>query len=179
VASDADARRIVPLEFPGNRDKPAAVLSFAGSVLRAVALALLAVSLLAALPLTATRVARRISEVVSLAGEDARGAHVRVLGAPEAAALDAIRRAIPADGEYLLVDGGEEWQGSTYWVRFELAPRRARSVGRLSEMAGPARRPWSLPAGPRWVVIAFPHRPAVLLGRDDFLRRMELSHGSG
>ena len=154
------------------------MLSFAGSVFRTVALALLAVSLLAALPLTATRVARRLFEVVSLAGEDARGAHVRVLGAPEAAALDAIRRTIPADGEYLLLDGGEEWQGSTYWVRFELAPRRPRYVGRLSEMARQG-RPWSLPAGPRWVVVAFPHDPAVLLDRDDFLRRMEPGHGPG
>jgi len=155
------------------------VLSFAGSVFRAVALALLAAALLAALPLTATRVARRLSEVVSLAGEDARSAHVRVLGASAAAALDVIRQAIPEDGEYLLVDGGEELQGATYWVRFELAPRRARYVGRLSEMAGPARRPWRLPAGPRWVVVAFPRRPAVLLDRGDFLREMELSHGPG
>jgi len=157
------------------------VLSFAGSVFRTVALALLAVSLLAALPLTAARVARRISEVVSLAGEDARSAHVRVLGAPEAAALDAIRRTIPADGEYLLLDGGEEWQGSTYWVRFELAPRRARYVGRLSEMSSSSqslRQALSQPGGPRWVVVAFPHDPAILLDRGELLRRMDANHGS-
>jgi hypothetical protein len=159
----------------------AAVLTFAGSVLRAMALALLAVSLLAALPLTALRVARRIGEVVPLAGEDSRGAHARVLGAAAADALDAIRRTIPPNGDYLLLDGGAEWQGATYWVRFELAPRRARYAGLLSETSGlsgasgPRR---SLPAGPRWVVIAFPHDPAVLLDRDDFLRRMDTRHGS-
>jgi hypothetical protein len=159
----------------------AAVLSFAGSVLRAAALALLAVSLLAAFPLTALRAARRIVEVVPLAGESARDAHVRVLGAAAADALDSIRRAIPPDGEYLLLDGGAEWQGATYWVRFELAPRRARYAGRLSELAEPSGasgRSWSLPAGTRWVVIAFPHDPAVLLDRDDFLRRMDAKHGS-
>jgi hypothetical protein len=139
------------------------------------------VSLLAGLPLAALRTARRIFEVVPLAGENARGAHVRVLGAAAADALDSIRRTIPPDGEYLLLDGGQEWQGSTYWVRFELAPRRPRYVGRLSEIAGPSRASgpgWNLPAGPRWVVVAFPHDPAVLLDRDDFLRRMALNHGS-
>jgi hypothetical protein len=156
----------------------AAVLSLAGSVLRAAALALLAVSLLAALPLTAIRVGRRISEVVSLAGEDARSARVRVLGASQAAALDAIRQIIPPDGEYLLVEGGEGWEGATYWVRFDLAPRRARFAGRLKDiMAGPSQRALSLPAGPRWVVVAFPRDPAVLLDRDDFLRRLEARDG--
>jgi hypothetical protein len=147
-----------------------AVLSFAGSVFRAITLALVAVSVLAALPLATVRVGRRLLETASRVGEDARGARQRVWGAAVAESLDAIRRAIPADGEYLLVDGGEEPQGATYWVRFELAPRRARFAGRLSEMTAPLRPP-SLPAGPRWVVIAFPDGPAALLDRDDFLRR--------
>jgi len=158
------------------------VLAFAGSVLRAAALVLLAVSLLAALPLAALRVARRLSEVVPLAGEDSRGAHVRTLGAAAADALDSIRRTIPPGGDYLLLDGGEEWQGSTYWVRFELAPRRARYVGRLSEMSGAStrdlRQTLSQPGGPRWVVVAFPHDPALLLDRGELLRRMDAKHGS-
>jgi len=160
------------------------VLTFAGSVLRAVALALLAVSLLAALPLAVLRVGRRLVEVVPLAGEDARGAHVRMLGAAAADALDSIRSTIPPGGDYLLLDGGEEVQGATYWVRFELAPRRARYVGRLSEMSGPSgpfqrlRQALSQPGGPRWVVVAFPGDPAVLIDRGDLLRRMDASHGS-
>jgi hypothetical protein len=163
-----------------------AVLTFAGSVLRTVALALLAVSLLAALPLAALRVGRRLVEVVPLAGENARGAHVRMLGAAATDALDSIRRAVPPGGDYLLLDGGEELQGATYWVRFELAPRRARYVGRLSEMSGPSgpsqqmqlRQVLSLPGGPRWVVVAFPRDPAVLLDRGELLRRMDAKHGS-
>jgi hypothetical protein len=160
------------------------VLTFAGSVLRAAALVLLAVSLLAAVPLAALRVGRRILEVVPLAGENARGAHVRVLGAAAADALGSIRRTIPPNGDYLLLDGGAEWQGATYWVRFELAPRRARYMGRLSEMsseAGPVRQlrqTLSLAGGSRWVVIAFPHNPAVLLDRGELLRRMDANHGS-
>jgi hypothetical protein len=150
-----------------------AVLSFAGSVFRAITLGLVAVSVLAAIPLTALRVGRRLLETVPLAGEDARGARERILGAPYVESLDAIRRVIPADGEYLMVDGGEELDGATYWLRFELAPRRARFAGRLSEMKAPL----SLPAGPRWVVVAIPRGPAVLLDRDDFLRRMESPGG--
>jgi len=138
---------------------------------------MLALSLLAVFPLAALRVARRIGEVVLLAGEDSRVAHARVLGAAAADALDSIRRTIPPNGEFLLLDGGAEWQGATYWVRFELAPRRARYAGRLSEIAE-AGKNWSLPAGPRWVVIAFPHDPTILLDRDDFLRRMDAKHGS-
>ncbi len=148
------------------------VLTFAGSVFRAVTLALLALSVLAAVPLTVLRVGRRVVETVPLAGENARGARERLLGAPVVESLDAIRRVIPAispNNEYLLVDGGEEPEGATYWVRFELAPRRARFVGRLSEMQAPP----ILPPGPRWVVVAFPDGPAALLGRDDFLRRLE------
>jgi len=150
------------------------VLSFAGSVFRAVVLALVAVSVLAALPLTALRVGRRLAETVPLAGEDARGARERSLGAPVVESLDAIRRVIPAtppNNEYLLVDGGEELEGATYWVRFELAPRRPRFAGRLSEMKAPP----SLPAGPRWVVVAFPDGPAALFDRDDFLHRFLLN----
>ncbi|HEX4964083.1 MAG TPA: hypothetical protein VF173_24875 [Thermoanaerobaculia bacterium] len=163
----------------GIRDKPAIVLSFAGKVLRAVALAVLGVSLLAALPLTALRVGKRVYDATRLAGEDHRGARLRVLGAPAVEALEVIRRAVPPDGEYLLVDGGHEWQGATYWVRFELAPRKAWYVGRLEEMTAPSHAAWSLPPGPRWVVVALPHAPAVLLDRDDFLRRMEPLHGPG
>ena len=160
----------------------AVVLTFAGSVLRAVALVLLAVSLLAALPLTVLRVGRRLLEVGLLAGEDARGAHVRVLGTAAADALDTIRRTIPPGGDYLLLDGGSEWQGATYWVRFELAPRRARYVGRLSEMSPSSqrelRRTLGLPDGPRWVVVALPHDPAILIDRGDLIRRLDASHGS-
>jgi hypothetical protein len=111
---------------------------------------------------------------VPLAGENARGARERLLGASVVESLDGIRHVIPADGEYLLVDGGEEPEGATYWVRFELAPRRARFVGRLSEMQAPPR----LPPGTRWVVIAFPDGPAALFDRDDFLRRLEPRNGS-
>ncbi|HEV7785745.1 MAG TPA: hypothetical protein VGQ28_10445 [Thermoanaerobaculia bacterium] len=160
------------------------MLTFAGSVLRAVALALLAVSLLAAIPMATLRVERRIFQVVQLAGENARGAHARVLGAAAADALDSIRRTIPPGGEYLLLDGGAEEQAATFWVRFELAPRRARYVGRLNEMPGvlgsfqQLRQALSRPGGPRWVVIAFPRDPAVLLDRGELLRRMDASHGS-
>jgi hypothetical protein len=62
-------------------------------------------------------------------------------------------------------------------VRFDLAPRRARYLGLLSEMAGHhlpgdalAER---LAAGPRWVVVAYADRqPPLLIEREAFLRQL-------
>jgi hypothetical protein len=141
------------------------VLSRAGSVLRALILTLLAASLLVALPPAGTRVRLRIAEAASRLGEDSRQARRRVLGAAWVAAEEEIRRAVPPDGEYLLVDAGEERQGATLFLRYQLAPRRARFAGRLSEVADLSRWAASLPAGPRWVVVAAPRRPPVLVDR--------------
>jgi uncharacterized membrane protein YhdT len=93
------------------------------------------------------------------------------------AAEEEIARAIPAGGEYLIVDGGEERQGATLFLRYQLAPRRARFAGRLSEVADPPRWAASLPAGARWVVVAYSDRPPVLVGRADFPRWLEETLG--
>ncbi|HEV7784394.1 MAG TPA: hypothetical protein VGQ28_03590 [Thermoanaerobaculia bacterium] len=144
-----------------------------GSALRALILALFAASLLVSLGQAAKRSRVRFVLAASHLGEDSRQARRRVLGARWLAAEEEIARAIPAGGEYLLVDGGEERQGATLFLRYQLAPRRARFVGRLSEVGGPARWAASLPAGARWVVVAYPGRPPVLVGRADFPRWLE------
>jgi hypothetical protein len=138
------------------------VLSRSGSLFRASVLALFAVTLLVAIPQAGRNVRGRIALAASHLGEDSRQARRRVLGAKWVDAEAEIRRAIPPDGEYLLVDGGEERQGATLFLRYQLAPRRARFAGRLSEITASAA---SLPAGPRWVVIAYPRRPPVLVDR--------------
>jgi hypothetical protein len=136
-------------------------------VFRVIVLALFAVSLLLVLPEMAAVAGKRIVQAVSLAGEDSHQARRRFLGPAYVAAVEEIRRAIPPGGEYLLVDGGFERQGATLFLRYELAPRRARFAGRLAEVKNP------LPPGPRWVVVAYPHRPAVLVDRADFPRWVE------
>jgi hypothetical protein len=150
------------------------VLSRAGSWFRAATLALFAASLLVALPQAGRRSRVCIVQAASRLGEDSRQARCRALGASWVAAEEEIRRVIPIDGEYLLVDGGAERQGATLFLRYQLAPRRARFAGRLSEVADPVQ--WAanaagLPAAPRWVVVAYPQQqPPVLVDRADFPR---------
>ena len=146
---------------------------------RRVALAAFLLSLIAGLPLTAVRTLLRVGRATLSLGEDTRGARVRLLGAATVAALDSIRRAIPEDGEYLLVDGGEELQAEAYWVRFELAPRRAVFLGRLSEMERTPRLSWKLPLAARWVVVAYPGGPSRLLSGREFLELLEAKRGPG
>jgi hypothetical protein len=161
-----------------------AVLSFAGSVFRAVALGLLGLFVVTAIPPAALHTGTRVVQAARQAGEDLAGAWRRVQGADYVAAVERIRRTIPRDGEYLLVNGAAEWQGGPYWVRFDLAPRRARYLGLLSELAGRDllgnRLAERLPAGPRWVVVAFPDRqPPLLIEREAFLRQLRSSGGPG
>lgn len=157
-----------------------AVLSFAGSVLRAAALAVFALYFALALPPTLARWMRWTRQALAVAGEDPAAERRRFLTPPYAARIEAIRRIIPLDGEYLLVDGGTELEGGAYWVRFELAPRRARYVGRLSELPAAGVLRQRLPRGPRWLVISFRDPvPPILLERDDFLRRLQALNDGG
>jgi hypothetical protein len=116
---------------------------------------------------------KRIAQAASMLGEDSHQARRRFLGPAYVAAVDEVRRAILPGGEYLLVDGGTERQGAALFLRYELAPRRARFAGRLTEVRDPSRWAARLPHGPRWVVVAYPGRPAVLVDRADFPRWVE------
>lgn len=142
-------------------------------VLRILILALFAASLLVALEPAAKRSWVRLALAGSHLGEDSRQARRRVLGTRWVAAEEKIALAIPAGGEYLLVDGGEERQGATLFLRYQLAPRRARFAGRLSEVGNPARWAASLPACTPWVVVAYPGKPPVLVGRTDLPHWLE------
>jgi hypothetical protein len=154
-----------------------AVLPRYGFLLRALVLALFAASLLVALEQAAKRSWVRIAWAGSHLGEDSRQARRRVLGARWVAAAEEIARAIPAGDEYLIIDGGEERQGATLFLRYQLAPRRARFAGRLSEVADPARWAENLPAEARWVVVAYPGRPPVLVARTDLPHWLEKTIG--
>ena len=118
----------------------------------------------------------RVVQAARQAGEDSAGGWRRVQGADYVAAVERIRRTIPRGGESPIVNGAAEWHGGPYWVRFDLAPRRARYLGLLSELAGQdglaARRLPAGPTGPHWVVVAFPDRqPPLLIEREAFLRQ--------
>ncbi len=140
--------------------------------LRSLAAGIFLLFLATAVPPAILQSAGRIVWAASLAGEDPPAARRRFLGEPWTRAVDEIRRVIPPDGEYLLAsaEGAED----TYWVRFELAPRRPLFLGRWSRLpAGTL-----LPPGPRWVVVAFEEpQPPLLLTREDFLRRLDRPRG--
>jgi hypothetical protein len=157
------------------------VLSFAGSVFRAVAIGLLGLFLVTSIPPAAVHTGTRAIQAVRQAGEDSAGAWRRVQGEDYVAAVERIRRTIPRDGEYLIVNGAPEWHGGPYWVRFDLAPRRARYLGLLSELAGQKGLADRLSAGPHWVVVAYPDRqPPLLIEREAFLRQLrQLEAGRG
>ncbi len=153
------------------------MLSFAGSVFRAVTLVLLGVFLLAAGVAASLNTSVRLGQAVALVGEDGAAARRRFQGADYMDAIEQIRRTIPPGGEYLLVDGGEERQAAPLWVRFDLAPRRARLVGALRDLPDPDQLAERMPASSRWVVIAFYGRPPVLIDRETFLLQLRGASG--
>lgn len=153
------------------------MLSFAGSVFRAVTLVLFGVFLLTSGAAAVLHASLRLSQAVALMGEDGAAARRRVQGADYMDAIEQIRRTIPRDGEYLLVDGGEERQAASVWVRFDLAPRRARFLGALRALPEPDLLAARMPPSSRWVVIAFYGRPPVLIDRETFLLQMRGASG--
>jgi|SRR6185295_8735682 len=153
--------------------------SFAGSAFRALALGAFALFLVHSGFLTVFRVSEGMSQAAAVAGEDSLAVRRRELGSSYVLAIERLRRVIPRDGEYLLVrDVTEGDGGGAYWIRYELAPRRARFVGDLDQLIdGRPPRP-KLPAGPRQVVIAFTApRPPVVMDREELSRSPGRSHG--
>ena len=135
-------------------------------------LALMAVHVSVAGSAAVVRSLRQLSQAARSLDEDPPAARRRVFGAPYVEAVEEIRRTIPADGAYLLVDAQEREEGALYWLRFDLAPRRALFLGRLDELAAapqlpPRRGEASL------VVIAYGReQPPRLLRRGELLRWM-------
>jgi hypothetical protein len=139
-------------------------------LLSRVALVVLAVHLAVAVPFALARSAKRSLAAARHLDETPREARQRTFGAAYVAAIEEARRAIPEDGVYLLVDAQDREEGAPFWVRFDLAPRRALFLGKLSELPPPAK----LRARARVVVLATGgRRPPNVLDRATFLRSLE------
>jgi hypothetical protein len=142
------------------------------------ALATLAVAaflgfLAVAIPVALARSAGESRAALRFAGETALQRRTRVFGASYADAIEALRIAIPRDASYLLFNGDDREEGGPLWVRFDLAPRRAVFLGRLSDAGSAPRIKRRAPRAARWAVIAYgPYRAPVLLERHEFLRRL-------
>jgi len=155
------------------------MLSFAGSTFRALALGAFAIFLAHSGYWTLFRVSNCMRQAAPLFNEDTLAIRRRTLGPSYVRAIERLRREIPRDGEYLLVrDVTEGDGGGAYWVRFELAPRRARFLGDWTALPDGRTLRRKLPPRPRQVIIAFTEpRPPLLMDREDFLRALDRSHG--
>ena len=140
-----------------------------------LALALLALQLAVAVPRALLRSAR---EGVNLAvhwNETPYERRVRTFGPAYVQAIDRIRKTIPVDGAYVLVNAHPNVEeGAPVWVKFELAPRRAVYLGKLDKLGTAERVRRRMPRAARWVVITNgAYDPPVLVERFRFIQQFE------
>jgi hypothetical protein len=121
-------------------------------LLRLTALGAVGLFLVASIPPALSRSWESLSWAWRLRGEDVASARRRTWGDDYWNGIEAIREAIPPDGEYLLTWTGVP--GTDVFTNFDLAPRRAVYLGKLAS----ARRDLAVPGwpadAPAWVVVA-------------------------
>lgn len=108
----------------------------------------------------------RLAEVWTLRGENVADARRRAYGVAYWNGIEALRAEIPKDGAYFLSKETEA-EGTDYWIRFDLAPRRPILVGKSAT----GNREISIRPedGPAFVVSARgPERAPALLDADAF-----------
>jgi len=93
--------------------------------------------------------------------------------------IEKIRRTIPRDGAYILINGDPGEHGGPFWVKFDLAPRRALYLGALDNLGNIDRLKKRMPRAARWVVIAYgPYRRPVLIERYKFVQERKEREGA-
>jgi len=132
-----------------------------------VALGVVLAYLLVAVPVGLHNTVLRLRTAARTVGLSAGAMRARVFGSRYVAAIERIRRAIPADQPYLISELDEP--GAQLWVRFDLLPRRAMLLRRTaSEPDGDAGDCWRQQV--RFLVVAvgvgrpplYYERPAVV-----------------
>ncbi len=137
-----------------------------------VALALFGLLLAVSLAYSSVRAARRIWRAAVHVGENPLEERSRQLNPQYAQEIEEIRRTIPRHGVYALVDADPVAEGSVFWVRFDLAPRRAVYLGSLQELHSPRVVRERLIREARWVIVASVRQPPVLYERREFLQQL-------
>jgi hypothetical protein len=137
------------------------------SPLGLVALAVLGVCVLHSGPGAVARTAANIADLARHAGESFDEARVRVFGEAYVAGIAELRRRIPEDAAYLLVDAAGGTDGVNR-VRHDLAPRKPILLGTMTgwRREFPPGRP---PGAPGSVVIARKSGPPDFVSTDAFL----------
>ena len=141
---------------------------------RAAIFSLVLFGLLLAVSLSwsSVRSVRRIWRAAIYAGETPLEERSRLFDPKYVEAIEEIRRTIPPHGVYALVDADSVEEGSVFWVRFDLVPRRAAYLGFLHELRSPRIVRDRLIREARWVIVTSVHRPPVLYERRDFLQQL-------
>jgi hypothetical protein len=147
-------------------------MRFLGFLLSIVSLTLFAAYLATALPDRLKLADQWIDKAAEHAGETTREQRARFWGENFAQTIEEIRRVIPPDGVYVLVNGDAVDHGAPIWTRYELAPRRAILVTH-GDLRRPKRVRRRMPASAHWVVVAYDQHVPVLLDRARFLRHLE------
>ena len=114
-----------------------------------------------------------------LRGETPVEERVRCYGSDYTEQIEAIRRTIPPDGAYVLLNGDPGEEGGPLWVKFDLAPRRAVYLGNLKDVGSAERMKRRMPRAARWVVIAHgPYGRPELIERYKFVQAREKKKGA-
>jgi len=136
------------------------------------ALALFGLLLAVSLSLASVRSVRRIWKAAIYAGETPIEERSRSFNPEYAQAIEEIRRTIPLHGTYALVEADPTEEGSVFWVRFDLVPRRAVYLGTLGDLRSPRIVRERMIREARWVIVTSVHRPPMLYERRDFLQAL-------
>ena len=149
------------------------------SVVARIALGLFAVYLAVSVSHAAYDTARNGRLAYILRGEKPVEERARCYGPGYTERIEAIRRTIPLDGAYILLNANPGEEGGPLWVKFDLAPRRAVYLGNLEDLGSIERMKRRMPRAARWVVIADgPYSPPVLIERYKFVRAREKKKGA-
>ena len=145
------------------------------SFLAKLALALLAIQLAVAVPRALLRSARESWNLIVHRDETPHEKRVRTFGPGYVQAIEQIRRTIPQDGAYVLINAHPDVEeGGPVWVKFDLAPRRAVYLGKLDQLGNAERLRRRVPRAARWVVITYgAYDPPLLVERFRFMRQLE------
>lgn len=144
------------------------------SVVSLIALGLFSIYLAASVFRAAFETASNLYLLYRARGETPFQERARAYGPVYAHEIETIRRTIPRDGAYILLNGRPGEEGGPLWVKFDLAPRRAVYLGDLDKIDDIERLKRRIPRAARWVVIAYGSydRP-VLIERYKFVRRLK------
>lgn len=141
------------------------------SVFATLALGLFAVFLAVSLSRAAFETVKNGILLYLTRGETPYEERIRAYGPEYTRAIEEIRRTIPEGGAYVLISGAPEAEGAPYWVKYDLAPRRAVYLGELRFLQPVDRLRKRMPRAARWVVIAYDsYRPPVLIERFKFVQ---------